>query len=433
LDDIALITILIALVVLLVVSGFFSIAETSMMALNRYRLKHLVEIGRAGARLTRDLLARTDRLLGVILLGNNLVNAAAATLTALITVHLFGESKLALVIGTGCITFLILVFSEITPKVIGATHPERIALPAAFVLAPLLKLAYPLVWFTNLFVRGLLKATGLAHGAEAPEPKLSLAELRTLVLEASHYVPQKHQSILINLFDLETITVDHVMTPRSQLEAIDLDAPIEATRRQIATCYHTRLPVFRGQLDDIVGILHVRTVLNLGNAEALGRESLAALLRPAYFIPAGTPLLTQLQQFQEQQDRLGLVVDEYGELMGLVTIDDILEEIIGEFTTHSPLTPASLVRGEDGSALVEASLALREINRKLGTDLPLEGPKTLNGLILEHLQDIPEPGTSVLIAGYPLEIVQTQERVIKAVRIYQKRKEIPVSEIPSKS
>jgi Mg2+/Co2+ transporter CorB len=417
-------TIVIALVVLLIVSGFFSIAETSMMALNRYRLKHLVETGRRGAKLTQELLGRTDRLLGVILLGNNLVNAAAATLAAIVTVHLFGENKWALAGGTATITFLILVFSEITPKVVGATYPERIALPAAFILAPLLKVAYPLVGFTNFFVRGLLKLVGLPERPAEAESKLSLEELRTLVLEASHYIPKKHQSILLNLFELQSITVDDVMTPRSQIEAIDLNAPLPDVQRRIAACYHTRLPTYRGQLDEIAGVLHVRSVLNLGKKpDQLHHEDFQSVLREPYFIPAGTPLLTQLQQFQENHDRLGMVVDEYGELMGLVTIDDILEEIIGEFTTNSPLVTGLIHRQPDGTTLVEASLPLRELNRKLELALPLEGPKTLNGLILEHLQDIPEPGTTVLIEGYPLEIVQTQEKVVKAVRIYPRRKE----------
>jgi Mg2+/Co2+ transporter CorB len=424
LDPFPLGTIVIALIVLLIASGFFSIAETSMMALNRYRLKHLVETGRRGAKLTQELLERTDRLLGVILLGNNLLNAAAATLAAIVTVHLFGENKLALALGTATITFLILIFSEITPKVVGATYPERIALPAAFVLAPLLRVAYPFVGFTNFFVRGLLKLGGLPERPPEAETKLSLEELRTLVLESSRYIPNKHKSILLNLFELESITVDDVMTPRSHIEAIDLCDPLTDIQRQIGTCYHTRLPAYRGQLDEVAGILHVRSVLNLGKRfDQLHAADFESVLREPYFIPAGTPLLTQLQQFQENHDRLGLVVDEYGELMGLVTIDDILEEIIGEFTTHSPLVSGLIHRQPDGSTLVEASVPLRELNRKLNLTLPLDGPKTLNGLILEALQDIPEPGTTVLIDGYPLEIIQTQEKVVKAVRIYPRRKE----------
>jgi Mg2+/Co2+ transporter CorB len=417
LEDTPLGTVLGALVVLLVVSAFFSVAETSMMALNRYRLRHLVQQGHRGARLTAVLLAHTDRLLGVILLGNNLINAAAATLVAIITVELFGDNKIALMAGTALITFAILVFSEITPKVLGAAYSERIALPIAYVLTPLLKLAYPVVWFVNLFVRALL-ALMRVKPQSAEEPKLDLEELRTLVLESSHYLPQKHHSILVNLFELESATVDDVMTPRHAIEAIDLDAPIEESRSQIATCYHTRLPVYAGKLDEIVGIIHVRKVLNLGSMDRITAQELRALTRDAYFIPAGTPLLSQLQNFQERQDRLGLVVDEYGELMGLVTIDDILEEIIGEFTTHSPMEPGRMQRNADGSILVEGSALLRELNRKLGLQFPLDGPRTLNGLILEHLQDIPEPGVSVRIAGHTLEITQTQERAIKVVRIY---------------
>ncbi|HTP95812.1 MAG TPA: HlyC/CorC family transporter [Burkholderiales bacterium] len=415
-ENIPLGTIVAILVVLLLLSAFFSIAETAMMAINRYRLRHLVQQGQRGARLTAELLARTDRLLGVILLCNNLINAAAATLVAFVTVQLFGDSTLALSIGTALITFAIVVFSEITPKVVGAAYAERIALPSAYVLKPLLKLAYPAVWFVNLFVRALLALLRIKP-ADAGEPKLSLEELRTLVLESSHYLPQKHHSILVNLFELESITVDDVMTPRHSIEAIDLDAPIEDTRSRIATCYHTRLPAYHGQLDDIAGVLHVRHAVNLGGIEGITAQGIAETMREPYFIPAGTALLSQLQNFQERRDRLGLVVDEYGELKGLVTIDDILEEIIGEFTTHSPMQPGGIHRQPDGSVLVEGSTPLRDLNREIGAHFPLDGPKTLNGLILEHLQDIPEPGVSVKIADQALEITQTQERVVKAVRI----------------
>ncbi|MGH8751302.1 MAG: HlyC/CorC family transporter [Burkholderiales bacterium] len=405
-----------ALGVLLVVSAFFSISETSMMALNRYRLKHLVQTGNRGAKLTAQLLAQTDKLLGVILLGNTLINAAATTLSTIIAVRLFGDREIVLGLSTVCITLMLLVFSEITPKIIGASAPERIALPASYLLTPLLKLSYPVVWSVNLFAKALLWLLRFKPAAETH--KISLEELRTLVLEASHYIPQKHQSILMNLFELENITVNDVMTPRSQIEALDLEAQEDVIRRQLATCYHTRLPVYQGQLDNIIGILHVRKALNLGLEHQFNSEHLRAMLRGAYFIPAGTPLFSQLQLFQENQDRLGLVVDEYGELMGLVTLEDIVEEIIGEFTTHSPAQSLALHKQEDGSFLVEGSSLLRDLNRKLGVKLPLDGPKTLNGLILEYFQDIPETGTSLKIAGYAMEIVQTQNRVIKVIRLY---------------
>ena len=421
-DEIPLNTLLIAFVVLLVVSAFFSISETSMMALNRYRLRHLAKTGHRGARLTSQLLARTDKLLGVILLGNNLVNAAAAGIATTIALRYYGHDEYAFIAATGIVTFFILVFSEITPKVIGATYPERIAFPAAYVLSPLLKLVYPIVWFINLFVRGLLWLLRLKP-QNSQTHTLSMEELRTLVLEGANYLPQKHQSILLNLFDLESITVEDAMTPRNQIEAIDIESTPDEIRRQIATSNHTRLPVYRGRLDDIVGIVHVRKVLNLSEGEEIGAETLKEIMRDPYFIPLDTPLLTQLQNFQEQNDRMALVVDEYGELKGLLTLEDILEEIIGEFTTHSPMQTARFRRMEDGSIIVEGGTLLRALNRKLGYRFPLDGPKTLNGLILEHLQSIPEPGTSLKLAGYPLEVLQTQDRVIRSVRLLPPEKD----------
>ncbi|HMJ49281.1 MAG TPA: HlyC/CorC family transporter [Burkholderiales bacterium] len=405
-----------ALAVLLILSAFFSTSETSMMALNRYRLKHQVQLGNRSARLTAQLLQKIDRLLGVILLGNTLINAAATTLSTIIAVQLFGKSEIVLGFSTLTITFLLLVFSEIAPKIVGASYPERIALPASYILTPLLKLTYPVVWIVNLFARALLWLVRFKPTTETH--KLSMEELRTLVLEASHFIPQKHQSILLNLFELENITVNDVMTARSQIEAIDIDAPLDVIKRQLATCYHSRLPVYQGQMDNIIGILHVRAALNLSLEQQINSEHLREMLREAYFIPAGTPLFSQLHHFQEKHDRMALVVDEYGELMGLVTIEDILEEIIGEFTTHAPAQSLIIHKQADGSVLVEGSSLLRDINRKLGLKLPVDGPKTLNGLILEHFQDIPEAGTSLKIAGYPMEIVQTQDRVVKVVCIY---------------
>jgi Mg2+/Co2+ transporter CorB len=376
----------------------------------------LVKTGSRGARLTAQLLASPDKLLGVVLLGNNLVNTAIATLGTLITFRLFGEDELSLAIATGAVTFFILVFSEITPKVLGATFPERIAFPAAYVLTPLLTAFYPVVWFLNLFVRGVLRLLRLNAGANQ-STALSLEELRTLVLEGGHFLPPKHQKILLNLFDLESITVDHLMTPRSKIEALDLDSPAQDLRRELATCNHTRMPVYRATLDNVVGVLHARKVLNLAGEEITG-EQLESLMRAPYFVPAGTSLLAQIQHFQEAEERVGLVVDEYGELLGLITLEDILEEIVGEFTTHSPLQAGGVTRQEDGSVLVEGGISLRDLNRKLGTAFPLDGPRTLNGLILEHLEDIPEPGTTVKIAGHAIEIVQTQDRAVRSARIF---------------
>jgi Mg2+/Co2+ transporter CorB len=409
------------LAVLLVVSGFFSMAETSLMALNRYRLRVLVRTGHRGATIAAELLSRTDRLLGVILLMNNLVNTASAVIVSIITVELFGQDRIALMVGTLFVTFLILVFSEITPKVIGAAYPERIALASVYVLRPLLRVLHPIVSFVNVFVSALLFVLRLKPSATDQPQRLTMEELRHLVLESGQFAPQKHQSILINLFDLGSITVEDVMTPRSRIEAIDIEAPIEAILEQLATSYHTRLPVYRGELGAVVGILHLRRVLHPLRRNELDREGLEALLAQPYYVPAGTAVFAQLQYFQEAQQRIALVVDEYGELLGLVTLEDILEEIIGEFTTTAPVSATGYSWDADGSALVEGAATLRALNRKLGLSLPLEGPKTLNGLILEHLQEIPESGLSVRIAGVPMEIVHTQDRVIRTVRLFQPR------------
>lgn len=417
-DDTPISVLLGALVVLLILSAFFSTSETSMMALNRYRLKHMVRQGHRGATLTSLLLEKTDKLLGVILLGNNLLNAAAAALVTVITFRLFGQGEFALTMGTLAITFAILVFSEVTPKVLGAAYSEKIALPASYILTPLLKVFYPVVWFVNLFVNALLWVMRLKPGAATSENRLGLEELRTMVLEAGHFIPQKHQSILLNLFELENITVDDVMIPRNQIEAIDIEAPLEVLIEQLSTSHHTRLPVYEGQLDDIIGFIHARRVLHQAQGGELDVGMLKEILREPYYIPAGTPLFNQLQHFQENQRRMGLVVDEYGELMGLVTLEDILEEIVGEFTTHAPSQTNLYRKQDDNSWLVEGSALLRDLNRKLGLKLPLDGPKTLNGLILEHLESIPEAGTSLKIANHPLEIVQTQDRVVKVVRIF---------------
>jgi Mg2+/Co2+ transporter CorB len=407
---------LIALVVLLALSGFFSISETSMMALNRYRLRHLVSEGSRAALLTDQLLQKTDTLLGVILLGSNLINAAIAVIVAEIAKRLLGESEAVLAASTGVATFFILVFAEISPKVMGAAYPERIALPASYVLTPLLKLAAPIIWFVNLFVQLLLWLLRLKPPTDSA-PTLSMQELRTLVMEGANFIPAKHHTILMNLFDLEDITVDDVMTPRAQIEAIDMDAPIDAIREELATTNHTRLPVCAGSLDNIIGILHLRKVLHQTRSEELSRETLKEILREPYFIPEGTPLFTQLQNFQGTQRRLGLVVDEYGEIQGLVTLEDILEEIVGEFTSNAPTRGNLFTPQPDGSLLVEGRCSLRLLNRKLQLNFPLDGPKTINGLILEHLENIPEAGVSLKIAGHPIEIVQTQDRMVKVVRI----------------
>ncbi|MGB9130032.1 MAG: HlyC/CorC family transporter [Thiobacillus sp.] len=416
---------------LLFLSAFFSASETAMMAINRYRLRHAAETGHRGAILALSLLNQTDKLLGVILLGNNLVNIAAATLATIISIRLFGDSDLALSLATLLLTFLILVFSEVTPKVLGASYPERVAYPAAYVLTPMLKLAYPVVWFVNLFVQGILWLLRI----KPPEPghgsRLGLEELRTIVLESSGVFPREHHKILVNLLELEDISVDDVMTPRNQIEAIDIEDDPERLRQQIATSHHTRLVVHAGSSDNLLGILHVRRVLHALAGEELDPETLRENLEEPYFVPAGTPLFTQLRNFQSSRRRLALVVDEYGELQGLVTLEDLLEEMVGEFTTQAPSDTGYLRREEDGSWLAEGSVLLRHLNRKLGLSLPLDGPKTLNGLLLEQFEDIPEAGVSLKLGDVPVEIVQTQDRAVKMARIYLPASDDAASAPPS--
>jgi Mg2+/Co2+ transporter CorB len=417
-EDVPLTWELAALALLLVMSGFFSIAETSMMALNRYRLRHLVAQGHGGAKRAAALLRHTDRLLGAILIGNNVVNAAAATLASVIALELVGQGRMAYAVSTLGISFVIIVFAEITPKVIGATYPERIALPLAYVLGPLQRVLQPAIWFVNLFSRPLLRLFGVRPGEASEAPRLSPEEIRTLVRESSAFMPKKHVTILLNLFDLTDITVQDIMLPRSKIESIRLDEDMQAITRHLATSYHMRLPVFRDARGDVVGVLHLRKVLAPLMAGTLDKAQIEALLAEPYFVPATTPVFTQMQYFQENEERIALVVDEYGELMGLVTLEDIIEEIIGKFTTSVP-TAQALAWGEDGSTSIDGATPVREVNRALGLDLPTEGPKTLNGLILEHLRDIPEADVSIKIGGVPLEIVHTQGRSVKTARIFR--------------
>ncbi|MDP1995631.1 MAG: CNNM domain-containing protein [Gallionella sp.] len=417
-DDISLGWLFGILLLLLVCSAFFSGSETGMMAINRYRLSALVRKGNRSAKLVNRLLGQVDKLLGSILFGNTLVNVAAAALANIIILRLFGQNDWAILLGTLALTFTILVFSEIMPKILAASHPERIALPASYVLTPLITLFHPVVSVATALVKGMLWLLRIRIETDQSKQKITLEELRGLVLDAGHFLPRKHQKMLLNLVDLERITVNDVMIPRNQVEALDINANANELRQQIITSHHTLLPVYADSPSNIIGILHIKRVLTLLQTEALDTAQLREILHEPYFIPSDTPLLRQLQQFQERHTRLGLVVDEYGELLGLVTLENILEEIVGEFTTQSPAQTGKFLRQADGSLLLEGGSSLRELNRKLGLHLPLDSAKTLNGLILEHLEDIPEAGTSLKIAGYPIEIIQTQDRIVKVVRIF---------------
>ncbi len=397
-----------------------------MMALSRYRVRHLASNGSRRAQLVLKLLEQTERLLGVILLGNNIVNSAASALAAAFAIHYFGESKYALAVASGAVSFAIIIFAEITPKVVGAAYPEHIALAVAPILRVLMFLMKPLIWFTNRIVKFLLRAFRVPE--KTSETSISSEELRTIVLEGGHFIPQKHKSILLNLFALEDISVEDVMTPRAQIEALDLSAPIEQIRHQLATCYHNKLPVYEGEINHIEGILHMRKAIALLNQEEdLTVEHFRQLLTAPYFIPEGTGVFTQLQYFQENHERLGIIVDEYGEVQGLVTLEDIIEEMIGEFTTSMPgaARAAFFNWDENSECLVEGATTLRDINKHLGLQFPLDGPKTLNGLLLEELRDIPEASTSLKIAGTIVEIVQVQNRSIKMIRLIK-----PVSAPP---
>jgi Mg2+/Co2+ transporter CorB len=407
-----------ALVLLLLVSAFFSIAETSMMALNRYRLRHLAKQGNRSAKLAESLLKRTEELLGTILLGNNLVNTAVTTLVTAFAIKYFGNNDTVLLVATTVVALLIIVFCEITPKVIGATYPEKVALPASYALRFFMKILKPIVWAVNLVVRQLFRLMRIKTG-EVTQVKLSTEELRSIVLETGGFMPQKHRSILLNLFDLEHITVDDVMTSRMKVEALDVAADPENIKEQLVTCYHNKLPVYEGELNQVIGTLHVRRVLALIQKPSFEVEDLKAMLVPPYFIPSGTPAFRQLQFFQENRQRMGLVVDEYGEVLGLVTFEDIIEEIVGEFTTTIPGGQKGIAWDDQQEVSLDATTSLRVINRRLGTQFPLDGPKTLNGFILELLQELPEANVSLKFGELVIEVTQVEDNSIRSVRLKQ--------------
>ena len=403
-----------ALVFLIVLSAFFSAAEIGLMTLNRYRLRHLEQSGHRGARLASRLLARPDRLLGLILLGNNFANIAASSVATLLALELYGEKAIA--IAAGLLTFVILVFAEVAPKTLAALNPERVAFPAAYVLAPLLRVLYPLVWLTNILANLFLRAFGVSvHRQRSHE--VTAEELRALVREANVLIPASHQDMLLAILDLEKVTVDEVMVPRNRIEGVDLDADWDDIVRQLTGGRYTRLPAYRGSLDNVVGIVHIRRVLNLMHENRLDRAAFDQLVVEPYFIPAGTPLNTQLLNFKQVKRRLGLVVDEYGDIQGLVTLDMILEEIVGDFTTRALGQIEDVHPAPDGSFLVRGSVSLRDLNRQLGWELPTEASHTLNGLILEYLEDIPEPGTSLMVHGYAVEILRTRGTAIELARV----------------
>ncbi|RUO37168.1 magnesium/cobalt efflux protein [Aliidiomarina shirensis] len=421
-NDIATSTLFLILFILIVVSGYFSGSETGMMSVNRYKLRHLAQGGDKGAKRVSAMLDRPDRLIGLILIGNNLVNIAASAIATIIGMRLYGDYGIA--IATVILTLVILIFAEVTPKTIAALHPERVAYPSSLLLSPLMKIFYPLVATVNFITNNIMRLLGI-NPKSAGRDTLSAEELRTVVHEAGSLIPSRHQEMLISILDLEKVTVDDIMIPRNEIAAIDINDELPAIIRQLNHMQHTLILLYRGEIDDAIGFLHARDVLRLLTRTQVDpdKASLVRTARDIYFIPEGTPLNVQLVKFQRNKERIGLVVDEYGDIQGLVTLEDILEEIVGEFTTTiGGQSHEHMDKQADGSFVVEGTVNLRDLNRELKIELPIDGPKTLNGLIIEEFGDIPEYPMCIRISGYAIEIVSVNDNRIEKVRIQPQTK-----------
>ncbi|WP_455222848.1 HlyC/CorC family transporter [Kaarinaea lacus] len=406
------------LILLILLSAFFSGSETGLVSLNRYRLRHLSKENHHGALRASKLLDKPDRLIGLILLGNNFVNILASSIATIIALRLWGEAGIA--IAAGILTLVILIFAEVAPKTLAVLHPERIAFPATLILAPLLKLLYPIVWLVNVIANGVLRLLGVSPEHRKGE-QLTSDELRTVVSEAGAMIPRRHQKMLTNILDLEKVTVNDIMIPRNEIVGIDLDNEWDDIVKLLINSRHTRLPVYRSDINNVIGLIHVRNTLEVMTKPDSTKEDLLPQIRNAYFVPENTPLNTQLLQFQRQKRRIGLVVDEYGDVQGLVTLEDILEEIVGEFTSDPSTVVKDIHKQDDGTYLIDGSASIRDLNRMMNWELPTDGPKTFNGLIIEQMEQIPEPGTSILIAGYPIEIVQTKDNAVKVAKFNPNR------------
>ena len=404
---------------LILLSAFFSSSETGMMSLNRYRLKHMAKTGHKGAKRAQGLLNRTDQLIGVILIGNNFVNIFASAIATVIAIRIWGDAGIA--IATVLLTIVILIFAEVTPKTLAALFPEKIAFPASVVLGPLLKLLYPVVWAVNLFTGVILKLIGVSAEDSASD-HLSREELRTLVNEAGALIPAKHKDMLVSILDLEKVTVNDIMVPRNELVGIDLEDDLETILRQLRSSQHTRLPVFKGDINNIQGVLHLRNTAKLLLQDDINKAMLMQLCREPYFIPESTPLNTQLINFQKEKRRFGMVVDEYGDVLGLATLEDILEEIVGEFTTDYASTSQDIIPQDDGTFIIDGTSAVRTINKTLGWKFPQDGPKTLNGLITETLENIPDTNVCLKVAGHRVEVLQIKDNVVKAAIVHPKKR-----------
>jgi len=401
--------------ILILVSAYFSGSETGMMSLNRYRLRHLEKQKHKGARRVSKLLARPDRLIGLILIGNNLVNIAASAIATVIGLRLFGD--MGILIATIALTLVILIFAEVTPKTLAALYPEKIAFPSSILLTLLLKLLFPLVVIVNWITNGFLMILGI-NAEQREQHSLSSEELRTVVNESGALLHQRDQDMLVSILDLEKVSVEDIMIPRSELVGIDVNDDWKRILKQLTQANHTRVLLYRDSIDDVVGYIHARDALKLLSKSQFTKATLLRAVRELYFIPEGTPLNIQLLKFQHAKERLGLVVDEYGDIQGLVTLEDILEEIVGDFTTTmTPTTSDEVILQPDGSYLVDGSASIRDINKEMSWKLPTDGPKTLNGLIIEYLEEIPQSNISLRIAGYPVEIIDVAGNMIKSVRV----------------
>lgn len=399
---------------LILLSAFFSGSETGLMTLNRYRLRHQANGGHRAAKRISRLLQRPDRLIGVILLGNNFVNILASAIATVIGLRLFGEAGLA--IATGLLTLVILIFSELAPKTLAALHPERVAYPASYILRPLLKLLYPLVWLLNAVSNRLLKLFGV-HAEKAVNQELSGEELRTVVNESGALTHQGHQAMVVKLLELEQVTVEDIMIPRNEVTGLDIEDDLDHIAKQLSNSAYAWLPVYRESIEKAFGILPVRRALPLLHKPGFNRDLLATVIQEPYFVPESTPVIRQMGNFQREKRHIGLVVDEYGELLGMITLPDILEEVVGEFTTDPADLAVDIMPREDGNLLIDASIGVRVLNRALSWQLPTDGPKTLNGLILEYMETIPAPDTSLRLFGYPMEIMQSGGNGVKTVLV----------------
>lgn len=415
-DDISTSTLFVILGVLILLSAYFSSSETGMMSINRYRLKHLENEGHKAAKRVQTLLERPDRLIGLILIGNNAVNIAASLVAGEICVRLYGPVWGPIVVLIG-LTLIILIFAEVTPKTLAALYPEKISFPSSFILLPLLTLLYPFVYMVNGICNGILRLVSV-DPADSDGHTLSREELRTVVHEAGTMIPQKHQDMLVGILDLEKVTAEDIMVPRSEIVAIDINDEWKDIQKQLIHAQHTRVLLYRDTIDDSVGFVHMRDALRLLSKDQFTKASLLRAVREIYYTPESTPLHTLMYKFQAAKERIGLVVDEYGDIQGLVTLEDILEEIIGDFTTNMlPDHSKEANIQQDGSVVVDGSANVRELNKEMDWHFPTEGPKTLNGLIIEYLEEIPAANISMRLAGYPMEILEIKDNMVKTVRI----------------